>query len=280
MLFALKHNKVIIYYDECMYIILRKFLRQFFGVFNLGLIKKNDLKSLQKNDILFNNLANKIAFYFVMEDLIEDLNIKKLSRTFLMNDSKSENGQDIFALFVNNFKSGGSFLEFGAYDGFTFSNTYLLEKRFGWKGLIIDPIPNHFDMMEQSRSCQKLLAAVTPENQKFAKVVEAPASNLSKIAKRKILTKLHTVPAFTLTEILEKYFVSNELDFLSIDTEGNDIDILKSVNFSDYRIKSICVEHNYSVGSEEVIEYMDKVGYKYVFNEHSKHDYWFVARNY
>ena len=47
----------------------------------------------------------------------------------------------------------------------------------------------------------------------------------------------------------------------------------------DYRIKSICVEHNYSLGSEEVIKYMDKVGYELGFKEHSKHDYWFVARN-
>jgi hypothetical protein len=135
-------------------------------------------------------------------------------------------------------------------------------------------------MMKQSRSCQQLLAAVTPKKQKFAKVVEASASSLSKIAKRKMFTKLHTVPAFTLTEILEKYFLSKELDFLSIDTEGNDIDILKSINFIDYRIKSICVEHNYRLGSEELIKYMDKVGYDLAFKEHSKHDYWFLARNY
>ena len=263
-----------------MYTMLRGFLRQFFHIFGLGLVKKNDLKTLHKNNILHNNLASKLAFFFEIEDLIEDSSIKILNRTFLINDSKSQNGQDIFALYFNNFKSSGSFLEFGAYDGVTFSNTYLLEKNYGWTGLIIDPIPKHFDMLKQSRSCQSLLAAVTPEQQKFAKVVVATNPELSKIAKRKILTKSHTVPAFTLTEILEKYFVSNELDFLSIDTEGNDIDILKSVNFRDYRIKSICVEHNYSVGSEEVIEYMDKVGYKLVFNEHSKHDYWFVARNY
>jgi FkbM family methyltransferase len=262
-----------------MYVTLRKFLQQFFGVFNLGLVKKNDLKSLQKIYILYNNLASKLAFFFKVEDLIEDPNIKILSRSFLINDSKSENGQDIFALFANNFKSGGSFLEFGAYDGVTFSNTYLLEKNFGWQGLIIDPIPSHFNIIKQSRSCQQLLAAVTPEKQKFVKVVEEPASNLSKITERKILSKLHTVPAFTLTEILDKYFLSKDLDFLSIDTEGNDIEILKSINIINYRIKSICVEHNNRLGSEEVIKYMDKVGYKLAFREYSKNDYWFLQHN-
>ena len=124
-----------------------------------------------------------------------DLSIKKLNRTFLLNDSKSQNEQDIFALFANNFKSDGSFLEFGAYDGITFSNTYLLEKNFGWRGLIIGPIPNHFGMMKQNRICQQLLAAVTPEKQKFVKVVEAPASELSKIAKKNINQIAHC-PSF------------------------------------------------------------------------------------
>lgn len=262
-----------------MYITLRKFLKLFFGVFNLGLVKKNDLKSLQETYIYYNNLVGKLPFYFEVRDLIKDPNIKILNRTFLINDSKSENGQDIFALFANNFKSGGQFLEFGAYDGFNFSNTYLLEKNFGWHGLLIDPIPNHFDIMNSTRICQKLLGAVTPDKQKTVTVVESSASNLSKIAERKILTKVHTVPAFTLTEILEKYFPSKNLDFLSIDTEGNDIEILKSINIFDYRIKSICVEHNYRVGSEEVIDYMEKVGYKLAFKKFSKNDYWFVRRN-
>ena len=79
-----------------MYITLRKFLRQFLGIFNLGLIKKNDLKSLHKTSILYSNLAGKLPFYFEVEDLIEDPSIKILNRTFLINDSKSENGQDIF----------------------------------------------------------------------------------------------------------------------------------------------------------------------------------------
>lgn len=105
-----------------------------------------------------------------------------------------------------NFKTGGTFLEFGAYDGITFSNTYLLEKNFGWTGLLIDPIPSHFNLMKTSRSCQQILAAVVPEKQNFVNVVEEPASNLSKIAKRKVLSKSHIVQAFTLTEIMDTYF--------------------------------------------------------------------------
>ena len=111
------------------------------------------------------------------------------------------------------------------------------------------------------------------------KVVEELASNLSKITKQKILTKLHTVPAFTLTQTLDKYFLSKDLDFLSIHTEENDIEILKSINIINYRIKSMCVEHNNRLGSEEVIKYMDKVGYELAFREYSKNEYWFVQRN-
>ena len=79
-----------------MYITLRKFLRQFFGVLNLGLIKKNDLKSLHKTSILYSNLAGKLPFYFEVEDLIEDQAMKKINRTFIINDSKSEELHNLY----------------------------------------------------------------------------------------------------------------------------------------------------------------------------------------
>ncbi|MGR6466209.1 hypothetical protein [Rhizobium sp. PAMB 3182] len=54
-------------------------------------------------------------------------------------DCKSQLGQDIFALMVNNGKRGGFFVEFGATNGIRLSNTYLLEKRFGWTGILAEP---------------------------------------------------------------------------------------------------------------------------------------------
>jgi hypothetical protein len=65
---------------------------------------------------------------------------------------------------------------------------------------------------------------------------------------------------------------------LSIDIEGNDIDILKSLDLNRYKINAVCVEHNLREGSNEIIGYMDKNGYDLVYGEFSKNDYWFVLR--
>jgi hypothetical protein len=69
------------------------------------------------------------------------LNLRKLSLETLLTfrEAKSQLGQDIFALDFADFKIGGTFLEIGAADGVTLSNTYLLEKRFGWTGVLCEP---------------------------------------------------------------------------------------------------------------------------------------------
>jgi len=90
--------------------------------------------------------------------------------------------------------------------------------------------------------------------------------------------KAHKVKAFTLSEVIDQNLASKEIDFLSIDVEGNDLDILKSLDLNRYKIKAVCVEHNFREGSDEIKNYMDKNGYDLVYSEFSKNDYWFVLR--
>ncbi len=54
-------------------------------------------------------------------------------------NSRSQFKQDVFALMVNKFKEDGYFVEFGATNGFDISNTYILEKQFGWRGILAEP---------------------------------------------------------------------------------------------------------------------------------------------
>ena len=262
---------------------MRSCLRRIFFIFNLGLVKRPDLNLLHQTQIAHQCLVHKLGFYLELGDRAQQ-NLDKSSfevfnQSNLLLESKSENGQDLFALFSNKYKRGGTFLEFGAFDGVTFSNTFLLERLFNWSGLLLDPIPRHFEEMKLNRNCISIHAAITASKKEFVKILESPASNLSKpVSKRSITDKTHKVPAFTLSEIIDKYFPTKSLDFLSIDVEGEDLEILASIDFSKYEINSICVEHNNRIGSYEFLKYMEESGYALVWNEYSGNDFWFIRR--
>ena len=258
-------------------------MRRIFLIFNLGLVKRPDLNHLHQTQIDHQCLIHKLDFFLKLRDRaqknLENSIFEILNQSNLLLESKSENGQDLFALFANKFKRDGTFLEFGAYDGVTFSNTFLLEKRLNWSGVLIDPIPKHFEQMKLNRKCISIQAAITVNKNEFVKILESPASNLSKrVSKRRITDKTHRVPTFTLTEIIDKYFPAKSLDYLSIDVEGEDLEILASVDFSKYEINAICVEHNDRIDSEEILKYMEESGYELVWNEYSGNDFWFIRR--
>lgn len=252
-------------------------------VFNLGLVKKHDLNRLHETQISYQCLVAKLAFFLELRNLeqkkLENSSFEILDRPNLLLESRSETGQDFFALFSNHFKQNGTFLEFGAYDGVAFSNTFLLETHFSWQGVLIDPIPKHFEEMKLNRNCISIHAAITANKCEFVQIRELPASNLSSpVSKSRFTDKIHRVPAFTLTEIIDRYFPSKSLDFLSIDVEGEDLEILASVDFSKYEINSISVEHNNRDNSEELLKYMEQSGYTIVWNEYSGNDFWFIRR--
>ena len=252
-------------------------------MFNLGLVKRNDLNFLRQTQIAHQCLVNKLDFFLELQDRApknpESSSFEILNQPNLLLESKSENGQDLFALFANKFKRDGTFLEFGAYDGVTFSNTFLLEKRLNWSGVLIDPIPKHFEQMKLNRDCISIHAAITVSKKEFVKILESPASNLSRpVSKRSVTNKTHKVPAFTLVEIIDKYFPAKSLDYLSIDVEGEDLEILASVDFSKYEINAICVEHNNRINSKEILKYMEESGYELVWSEYSGNDFWFIRR--
>ena len=257
----------------------RKLLRNFFSVFNLGLVKRNSLANLNQVFIDYTCLLNKLNFFLMLEKILNEAKVEIPGSINFLTESKSQNGQDLFALLSNNFKRSGVFIEFGAYDGVIFSNTHLLEKQFGWTGILIDPIPSHYESMKQNRNCKLIHGAITAQHQESVLIEELPASDLSRfVNKRKMFKKIHEVKALTLQEVIDKNLTSNEIDFLSIDIEGEDIEILKSLDLSRYKIRAICVEHNFRKDSDETVGYMDKNGYDLAYSEFSKNDYWFVLR--
>lgn len=112
-------------------------------IFNLKILKRSNYKELVseneklKFDLLFTKHFPKTAI-----EILRNLPI-----------SRSQLRQDLFVLSQLNFKKRGFFVEFGAADGFTLSNTYILEKNFKWKGIISEPAKIFHKKLTLNRNC-------------------------------------------------------------------------------------------------------------------------------
>lgn len=262
-----------------MYIYIRGFVRFILHLVNLGLVRESELASLRDNKIEFDNLRNKIEF-FLQKVFSNKLYKSSLSLDVVIKYSKSENGQDIFALLSNNFLRDKIFVEIGAYDGVKFSNSYLLEKKFGWTGVLVECIPRNFNEIKLSRDCKSILAAATNKNVERIKVVEQPAPNLSglmnKIQKNSWNSLMHQVPGYSLDSILKMACPMGEIGFLSVDIEGAEYALFENAVLSEYNITAICVEHNFRPDAEKLRNLITAQGYRVIFGESSGNDYWFL----
>ena len=70
----------------------------------------------------------------------------------------------------------------------------------------------------------------------------------------KKINKIYKVETISLVDLLKKYNSPKIIDFLSIDTEGKELKILQNFNFKTYKIKIICIEHNYNKKNLKIID--------------------------
>ena len=266
-----------------MYIIFRATLRRFLSLFGLGLVSRSKLEDLEKARVQRDNLHNKFPFFMTLMSDHYAKNSFKTPSVFsqLLTSSNSENGQDFFALVASQCKSDGKFLEFGAYNGVDFSNSFLMERDFSWSGVLVECIPQNFESIESNRNCQAVFGAVVPADIAVVEVYEEPASNLSRVLSHRgfshsLRGKKHSVPGYSINSIMEKFLRTDSIDFLSIDIEGMELAVLETVDFNRYKFGAICVEHNYGNDREEIRSLLEREGYIMVWPEFSANDYWFV----
>ena len=191
----------------------------------------------------------------------------------------SQIGQDLEVLSFYNNKTDGFFVEIGANDGIYFSNTYLLEKEYQWKGICAEPIPESFDLLCKNRPnsfCCDM--AVYDESGKEVSFDIANNFNLlSGIAehidchKQTVECNKTTIHKTTisLNDLLEKYNAPSFIDYLSLDTEGSEYKILQTFNFQKYVVGLIDVEHNHiEPRRTQIRELLLANGYEYIKANH------------
>lgn len=211
----------------------------------------------------------------------------------IYNKSYAQLYQDMFALWYSNFKTNGYFVDFGATDGITISNTYLLEKDYGWSGIVAEPAKVWHNKLSKNRKCHISTDCVyTISNQQimFDETSDPEWSSLAHMQHNehsKMLrgsSKFYEVKTISLNDLLSQHQAPRNIDYLSIDTEGSELSILQSFDFSKYEIRFITCEHNDGSGTsgyrKEIYDFLSTKGYDRIWTHLSAQDDWYVLKKY
>ncbi len=254
---------------------LKKLLKSFFRILGLSVLRQDTLEELLKSGPALRDL--NILLQLGKRHPIEIIKYFEFS--------KSQLRQDLFVLSHLDFKSGGFFVEFGAADGIYLSNTYILEKNFGWKGILAEPAKRWHAALMDNRTCdinadcvwsksgEKILFAETKDLE-FSTIKRLKFNDLN--SQRRKYGYEYYVDTISLEDLLVKYKAPKNIDFLSIDTEGSEFEILSNFSFQNFRIRVITVEHAYGKMRPLIKNLLCSHGYTQVFKEFSYFDDWFV----
>jgi FkbM family methyltransferase len=198
--------------------------------------------------------------------------------------SYAQLSQDIVVLLATNYKRNGFFVEFGATNGVDLSNTYLLETQYGWKGILAEPATIWHEDLKKNRTADIEDSCVwTSSGQSllFDMVEKPELSTVSSFSKsdnhavKRVQKETYEVNTISLEDLLKKYNAPKQIDYLSVDTEGSEYEILKCFDFDKYDISIISVEHNHTSNRDKLFTLLTEQGYKRKFTRLSKWDDWY-----
>ena len=219
------------------------------------------------------DLLKKIKLYgfkkFLRYTLDELFNILWM-QTF--RGSYSQLGEDLVIDQLLNYKDKGVYVDIGAHHPTRLSNTKRFYNR-GWRGINVDPNPFLIKKFKEERKEDINLILGVGKKNGFLFFYEFFPSTLStlsaKEAKKYInegfkLVSQKKVPVKTLSFILEKYCKNKVINFLSVDTEGMDLEVLQSNNWKKYKPQVICVENHGN--NKNILNFLKEHGYQLKYN--------------
>ena len=146
-----------------------------------------------------------------------------------------------------------------ATDGIHENNTFVLEKRLGWKGICIEPNSSFFKSLKKNRKCHCVNKVISDKKKeldffenggiggiigpKYDNNIKKRFKILNKNSNKKKIKKYRSV---TLQSILKKYKAPKIIDYLSLDVEGAETDVLKNFPFKKYKFLALTMkDHHY-----------------------------------
>ncbi len=184
----------------------------------------------------------------------------------------SQSGQDQVVERILKGKRGGTFLDVGAYDGLTGSNSQYFETYLGWTGVMVEPVQQHREKAEMWRKSPCLPYAVADRDGEASFIAVTKGftqmSGLEDEYDGAMLTRVRadprheedriTVPTRTLNAIFKESGF-DEVDFVSLDIEGGELAALKAFDHAAHRVNVWAIENN--TGTREIAALMRMHGY-------------------
>ena len=247
-----------------------------------------------------NNFDHSIALQKAFDQNVLPTKNKNLLIKFIhfLKNKKNINSQlyqDMFAEFILNIDPKKTFLEFGATDGKHLSNSYTLENDFGWTGVLAEPDTQWHSNLNLNRTkCKKIYDCIwkksdekinffSSEIGEFSTLEEFKYSDIDTIPDntkaRNKKGKIYQVNTISINDVIEKEFNNISPSYISVDTEGSELEILNSFNYSKYHPLVFTVEHNYTKLEKNIDELMLKNNYSRIFRKLTSFDAWYISDN-
>ncbi len=188
-------------------------------------------------------------------------------------------------------KNQGIFIEVGAYDGFTLSNTYELEKMHGWTGVLVEPIKAHYESCVQNRWSEIFNGVVYDRDgdvdfkhiqgysEMLSGIEEAyHPSCLSRIGnemrQHNQKAEIVKLPCLTINGLMEKYHL-RQADYLSLDVQSAELQVLKAYDPTKNPIKCVSLDTN-RINTDEIHAWFVDHGYKLHWKHKVADEYMFI----
>lgn len=238
-------------------------------IVQLGILRRPSIRYCIENELLPSLLARTPS-----NTVREMLNLP-------LSEYHTQLNQDVFALLMNQFRAG-FFFEIGANDGFTLSNTVYLEEHFGWKGILVEANQKYMTSLAERNKSVIVNKAVSSQKGK-AEFIDAGLYGGLKAS----LDNTHylhtkdaaciTVDCMRLQEILDITDAPQQIDFVSIDVEGGEVQIVEQMVAVNHRFRCGCIECNKRMEDHKrIVALLKAAGYKVVWGNQTGSDLFFI----
>lgn len=198
--------------------------------------------------------------------------------------SSSQFFQDLFVASELGDPQGGFFVEVGACDGFRLSNSLFFERHRNWSGILAEPGRSWHSALRSNRKARidtRALWHTTGLKLLFNEAEAKEVATLDQFTGGDFHSSLrqggqrYEVETISLDDLLESHAAPAVVDYLSIDTEGSEFEILSHFSFQKRKVRCITCEHNFTPNREKIFKLLSAQGYTRKYVEFSDCDDWY-----